>query len=107
MLSRRRAAGGFNVGSGLLPATVVGYNTRMTTISPHDLARDAGTLLDRVEAGERLVVVRGGRAVAELRPVVPTRRTPRPFGLAAGAFAVPDDFDAPLPDDILREFEGR
>ena len=31
----------------------------------------------------------------------------RPFGLCAGAFVVPNDFDAPLPDDILREFEGR
>ena len=33
--------------------------------------------------------------------------SPRPFGLCAGAFTVPDDFDAPLPEEILREFEGR
>jgi antitoxin (DNA-binding transcriptional repressor) of toxin-antitoxin stability system len=79
----------------------------MSTISLQELARDAAGLLDRVEAGESLVVVRGGRAVAELRPVNGTRLTPRPFGLAAGAFTVPDDFDAPLPDEILREFEGR
>lgn len=25
----------------------------------------------------------------------------RPYGLAAGEFVVPDDFDDPLPDDIL------
>jgi prevent-host-death family protein len=86
---------------------VIGYNARMSTISLQDLARDPAALLDRVEAGEHLVVVRGGRPVAELRPVAPARLTPRPFGLAAGAFAVPDDFDAPLPDDVLREFEGR
>jgi antitoxin (DNA-binding transcriptional repressor) of toxin-antitoxin stability system len=61
--------------------------------------------LDRVEAGEHLVVVRNGRPVAELRPLPATRTGPRPFGLAAGAFTVPDDFDAPLPDEILREFE--
>ncbi|HLF90735.1 MAG TPA: hypothetical protein VI451_17445 [Anaerolineales bacterium] len=30
----------------------------------------------------------------------------RPFGLAAGEFIVPDDFDAPLPEDVLKEFEG-
>ena len=35
------------------------------------------------------------------------RLVPRPFGLCAGMFAVPDDFDAPLPDDILQGFEGR
>jgi prevent-host-death family protein len=79
----------------------------MSTISLQDLAEHPGALLDRVEAGERLVVVRGGRPIAELRPVTPTRLTPRPFGLAAGAFSVPDDFDAPLPDDILQGFEGR
>lgn len=79
----------------------------MSTISPQDLARDPGALLDRVEAGEHLVVVRGGRPVAELRPVAPAGRSPRPFGLAAGAFPVPDDFDAPIPEDIRRGFEGR
>ena len=31
----------------------------------------------------------------------------RPFGLCAGAFTVPDDFDAPLPEETLRGFEGR
>ncbi len=35
-----------------------------------------------------------------------TRDAQRPFGLACGAFRVPDDFDAPLPEYILREFEG-
>ncbi len=34
----------------------------------------------------------------------PTRE-PRPFGLCKGEFSVPDDFDDPLPDDILDDFE--
>ena len=29
----------------------------------------------------------------------------RPFGLAAGAFVLPEDFDSPLPDDLLQCFE--
>jgi hypothetical protein len=32
---------------------------------------------------------------------------PRPIGLAKGQFAVPDDFSAPLPEDVLLTFEGR
>jgi uncharacterized protein (DUF433 family) len=32
---------------------------------------------------------------------------PRPSGLAAGDFVVPDDFDEPLPDDLLDAFEGK
>lgn len=79
----------------------------MSTISLHDLQQDLDALLDRVAAGEHLIVVRGGRPVAELRPVAPTCQNLRPFGLAAGEFVVPDDFDAPLPDDVLRGFEGQ
>jgi prevent-host-death family protein len=79
----------------------------MSTVSLQDLQQNPAALLDRVEAGERLVVVRGGRAVAELRPVGGGSNTPRQYGLCAGHFTVPDEFDAPLPDDILREFEGR
>ncbi len=30
---------------------------------------------------------------------------PRPFGLCEGEFSVPDDFDAPLPEDVLEDFE--
>jgi len=81
----------------------------MSTVSLQELQGDADGLLDRVEAGGRFVVVRDGRPVAELRPVTPSGPgpAPRPFGLCAGAFAVPEDFDASLPDDVLREFEGR
>jgi prevent-host-death family protein len=78
----------------------------MSTVSLQDLQRDLAGLLDRVEAGECLVVAREGRPVAELRPLARAARGPRPFGLAAGSFAVPADFDAPLPDDLLRAFEG-
>ena len=79
----------------------------MSTISLQDLERDPAGLLDRVEAGERLVVAREGRPVAEFRPLASAARGPRPVGLAAGSFTVPADFDAPLPDDLLRAFEER
>lgn len=75
----------------------------MSIVSVEELERNPSALLERVEAGESLIVERGGRPVAELRPVAGRR----PFGLCAGAFVVPDDFDAALPDETLREFEGR
>jgi hypothetical protein len=31
----------------------------------------------------------------------------RPIGLAKGQFTVPNDFNAPLPEDVLQTFEGR
>ena len=30
----------------------------------------------------------------------------RPFGLSKGDFVVPDDFDAPLPEEVLADFEN-
>ena len=47
-----------------------------------------------------------GVPVARLVPVPPTR-TPRVLGIFRGQFCVPDDFDAPLPDELLDLFEGR
>jgi hypothetical protein len=32
--------------------------------------------------------------------------SPRALGLAMGEFRVPDDFNAPLPDEVLKGFEG-
>ncbi len=34
-----------------------------------------------------------------------TKSEPRPFGLGKGDFVVPDDFDAPLPEEIIASFE--
>jgi antitoxin (DNA-binding transcriptional repressor) of toxin-antitoxin stability system len=79
----------------------------MSTVSLEEFQRDPDALLDRVEAGEHLVIARDGHPVAELRPLPATQPGPRPFGLCAGAFTVPDDFDAPLPDEILLDFGER
>lgn len=79
----------------------------MNTVSLAELQQNAADLLARVEAGEHLLVVRDSRAIAELRPIAGPLPGARPFGLAAGAFVVPDDFDAPLPEHLLREFEGQ
>jgi prevent-host-death family protein len=77
----------------------------MHNVTLQDLERDPAALLDRVEAGERLIVSRGGRPVAELRPVGSPRSVPPTFGLTAGAFVVPEDFDCPLPEDVVNGFE--
>lgn len=79
----------------------------MTAIRAEDLERDLAAYLRRVGAGETLVVTQQDRPVAEIRPISPSARQPRPFGLCKGEFEVPDDFDEPLPESVLRDFEGR
>ncbi|MFH0826249.1 MAG: type II toxin-antitoxin system Phd/YefM family antitoxin, partial [Pseudomonadota bacterium] len=64
-----------------------------------------GAYLQRVEAGETVVILRSGQPVAEVKGITKGTSELRPFGLCAGEFTVPEDFDAPLPEDILNDFE--
>jgi antitoxin (DNA-binding transcriptional repressor) of toxin-antitoxin stability system len=79
----------------------------MSTINIDDVQHDPLGCLRRVEAGETLVVLRDARPVAEIKPVVSSTGQARPFGLCRGQFTVPNDFDQPLPEGILKECEGR
>ncbi len=66
-------------------------------------------LIDAATAGEDVVFARDGKAVAKLVPMpVPVARAPRQLGTLSGRLGhIPDDFDAPLPEDILDTFEGK
>ena len=86
----------------------------MLNVTIDEIQRDPLKYLHQVEAGETFVVVRDDEAVAlllpleaiaELTPIVSSKQL-RPFGLCAGDFTVSDDFDAPLPEDLLSAFEG-
>lgn len=79
----------------------------MNTISLQEFQRDPLSLLQRIEAGETLLLTNSDRVVAELRPVELLCTLPRPYGLAAGQFVVPPEFDDPLPEEILAAFEGQ
>ncbi|HWY08039.1 MAG TPA: type II toxin-antitoxin system Phd/YefM family antitoxin [Candidatus Acidoferrales bacterium] len=63
-------------------------------------------LLRRVRAGEEITITKRGVPVARLVPVA-AQKGKRSFGFYEGKFTVPDDFDAPLPDEILDAFEGK
>ena len=86
-------------------AFVGGAKLTMMNATVDEVEKHPGEYLDRVLEGETVVVFRDDRAVAEIRPLK-AAVGPRPIGLAAGEFVVPDDFDDPLPDDLLDAFEG-
>jgi antitoxin (DNA-binding transcriptional repressor) of toxin-antitoxin stability system len=79
----------------------------MVTVTVEEIQRDPLKYLRQVEAGETFMIVESDKAIAELRPIAPSNKQLRPFGLCAGEFTVPDDFDAPLPEEILSAFEGK
>jgi antitoxin (DNA-binding transcriptional repressor) of toxin-antitoxin stability system len=77
----------------------------MVQVTLDDIVQDLRTYLQRVESGETVVVLKAGQPVAEIKPITTKQTIARPYGLCAGEFTVPDDFDAPLPTEILQTFE--
>jgi prevent-host-death family protein len=73
------------------------------SVGVHEAKTHLSRLLDEVAAGQEVVITRRGKEVASLVP----RRPRREFGTERGRLVVPDDFDDPLPDDLLDAFEGR
>ena len=76
----------------------------MVEVGVHEAKTHLSRLLRRVAAGEEIVITSGGWPTARLVPigVAPARE----FGFDHGLMQVPDDFDAPLPDDLADAFEG-
>ncbi len=58
-------------------------------------------LIDRAMAGEEIVITRHGKPVARLVSAKPARE-PRKLGLLRGCIRIAEDFDAPLPEDLLK-----
>ncbi len=73
-------------------------------VGVHQAKTHLSKLLKRVAAGEEVVITRSGEPVARLVPIADMR--PRRLGIDRGVFSVPDDFDDPLPDEVLRSFES-
>ena len=78
------------------------YRIDMTTVNVHEAKTKLSKLLKKVEAGEEIVIARAGKQVARLIPAAKTRK--RVFGFDKRKWELPEDFDATLPDDHLKEF---
>jgi len=76
----------------------------MVEVNIHQAKTQLSDLLRRVAAGEEVIIARAGTPVARLVPIeAPARRL---LGLDQGLYVVPEDFDAPLPEEVLSEFDG-
>lgn len=78
----------------------------MQTINIHEAKTHHSRLVEIVTAGEGVIVAKAGRPMARQFPLAKPPGC-RKLGLLAGKMVVPDDFDAPLPEDVLASFEGR
>jgi prevent-host-death family protein len=74
-------------------------------VNIHQAKTHLSRLLQRVADGEEVTIARAGVPVARLVAVERKQKT-RPLGFARGDVWVADDFDAPLPNDLLNAFYG-
>jgi len=82
-------------------------------VNPEQAQQQFAQLLSQVLQGEEIVIVVEGQHMARITPCLRNQlatssatSSERIPGLDQGRFIVPDDFDEPLPSDLMRVFEG-
>lgn len=78
----------------------------MSVVSMHLAKTTLSQLVKRAAAGETILLGAYGKPEAKLVPVDAEATPKKRIGILAGKLIVPEDFDAPLPDEILAAFEG-
>jgi prevent-host-death family protein len=84
------------------PSTRLRHMTK--SVGVHVAKTHLSRLLEDVAAGEEVVITRRGKAVATLGP--PPETSKPAFGMDRGRVVMHENFDDPLPDDMLDEIEN-
>lgn len=80
------------------------WGEHVDVVNVYEAKTNLSRLLERVAAGEEILLARNGTPVARLCPIATTPRRP---GRLAGDLRVGDDFDDPLPPSLDSAFSGR
>ena len=75
-----------------------------TIVNMHEAKTHLSRLVERVESGEEIVIGRAGKPVAKLVPYTAQRPKRAGYGAWKGRVWIADDFDDPLPREILDAF---
>ncbi len=78
----------------------------MQMVNIHAAKPQFSRLVDAAAGGEEIIIAKAGKPAARLMPMECAKVTRR-FGGLKGKIRIADDFDAPLPDDVIAAFEGR
>lgn len=78
----------------------------MITLNIDDIQQNLSEFIKLIQEGNSLIITQADQPIAEIKPI-PTKTPPkerRPIGLCEGEFVVPDDFNDPLPEEIINLF---
>jgi prevent-host-death family protein len=76
-----------------------------TTINIHEARTHLSRIVDEVAAGAEVIIAKAGKPMARLSPLQAGPQ-PKKLGTLKGQVKVPDDFNTPLDDEVLADFEG-
>jgi prevent-host-death family protein len=79
----------------------------MQTVNIYEAKTQLSKLVDLASSGTDVVIARAGKPVARLTSLKEEKRRLSGLGALKGKGWIAEDFDAPLPDDLLALFEGR
>ena len=75
-------------------------------VNIHDAKTHLSRIIDEVAAGAEVIIAKAGKPMARLIPITAPPKQKR-LGLLKGKIKIPDDFNAPLDEELLKSFEGR
>ena len=78
----------------------------MIKLNIHEAKTHLSKYLAKLKAGDRILLCKRNKPIAKITPLPEVPVRPRPIGLAKGQFTVPRSFFEPLPEELLRAFEG-
>ena len=78
----------------------------MEAVNIYEAKTRLSQLVDIAASGQDVVVSRNGKPLVRITRLDSPKRRIK-FGLLKGKVIVADDFDAPMPDEVLAGFEGR
>ncbi len=76
----------------------------MYIVNIHEAKTHLSAILKRVETGEDILIAKAGKPIARVSPI-PSAAGKRQPGSAKGRITMTQNFIAPLPENILKEFE--
>jgi antitoxin (DNA-binding transcriptional repressor) of toxin-antitoxin stability system len=79
----------------------------MATLNKQEVEKNISHLLDIVALGDEIIITKKGEVFAKIIPsqkIPPKPHLPRVAGMDARKIWISKDFDAPLPEYILRDF---
>jgi prevent-host-death family protein len=75
-------------------------------VNIHEAKTHLSRLVEQVAAGSEIIIAKAGKPMARLAPLVDRARV-KELGLLSGKRVVPENFNDPLDEATIADFEGR